>query len=240
MGDAEGPSTPSASDQLVRSPKRLSGWKGTLKRWLGAKCWWMLPANVGVGLLLVVYGVVTHQDSGKLFGEGKPGTLISVLMLALAAFAAIRRAISDLPRTIRIGWATFGCSLALASADDMFKLHETLDHAINARLGLDPDGIADRLDDVIVMMYAVPAVLVAMWSWRRYAFTTPGLLPRLFVAGIFFAAMVLLDVLDCWYAVEELCKIVAAALIFSAVVNTPLRADVEAHGKSGEAGPPRV
>ncbi len=197
-----------------------------MKRWLGPRCWWILIANVGIGLLLMVYGVAAHDDAGKLFGEGKPGTLLSVLMLALGALASARRAMSDLPRSVRIGWAIFGCSLALASADDMFKLHETLDHAINTRLGLDPDGFADRLDDVLVVMYALPAMLVVLWSWRRFAFATPGLFPRLFVAGVFFSLMVLLDVLDRWYAAEELCKIIAAALIFSAVVNTPLRDDV--------------
>lgn len=188
---------------------------------IGPRAWWVVPLNVGLCGVFVAIGLVSNGDPSRMFGEGKPGTLLSVLMLGLASFASFKRAIGTLARSIRVGWAIFGLSLALAAVDDMFKLHEALDVVINEWLGLDPEGWATKLDDVLVMMYAAPAMLVTLWVWRSYAFRTPGLIVRFGIAGVFFVGMVVLDMAECWQTMEETCKVVAGTFIFAGVVGTP-------------------
>lgn len=188
---------------------------------IGPRAWWVVLLNACLCVLFIAIGLATNGDASRMFGEGKPGTLLSVLMLALASFASFKRAFGTLARPIRVGWAIFGVSLALAAVDDMFKLHEMLDVVINGWLGLDPDGFATKLDDLLVLLYAVPAMLVTLWVWRSYAFETPGLVLRFGIAGVFFVGMVVLDMADRLQTAEETCKVMAGSFIFAGVVGTP-------------------
>ena len=177
-------------------------------------------------------GLAFRGDPNKLFGEGKPGTLLSVLMLALSAWASGKRALGTLPPRIRLGWGILGSALAIAALDDMFKVHERLDVLINGWLGLDPEGFATRLDDIIVLMYAAPAGVAGIWAWRRYLFETPLLLARFIVAGVLFGAMIVCDLTRAFESLEESCKVMSATFIFVAITGTPIGAHADAVGGS--------
>jgi len=191
------------------------------KRIAGERAWRIVLLNIVLCTVFIAIGLIFSGDPNKMFGEGKPGTLLSVLMLGLSSFASFKRATGPLPRPIRLGWAIFSVSLAIAALDDMFKLHEALDVVINEWLGFDPDGIATKLDDLLVMLYAVPALLVMLWVWRSYAFQTPGLVLRFGIAGVFFVGMVILDLIGRPQTAEETCKVLAGSFIFAGVVGAP-------------------
>lgn len=184
----------------------------------------IVPLSVGVCVLFAVAGLVAEGDSGKFFGEGKPGTLLSVLLLGLSAYASFKRARGGLPRRVRIGWLVFGVSLALAALDDMFKGHENADKMINGWLGLDPDGIAGKLDDILVLLYVIPAAVVMAWSWRSFFFREVTFFWRMMVAGLFFLSMVVFDIIDRDHLqwIEESSKVISGAFIFAAIVGTPV------------------
>jgi hypothetical protein len=184
----------------------------------------VLPLVSVVCVVLALAGWAIEGDSGKFFGEGKPGTLLSVLLLGLSSYASMKRARGGLPWRVRMGWVVFGATLALAALDDMFKGHESADKVLNGWLGLDPEGIAGKLDDALVLLYLVPAGCVLLWSWGSYAFEERAMFWRLAISGVWFFLMVAFDVIDRddlqW--LEESSKVISGAFIFSAIVGTPI------------------
>jgi FtsH-binding integral membrane protein len=175
-------------------------------------------------------GLVSRWDPDKWFGEGKPGTLLSVGLLGWAGVASISAGLSLGSGRLRLAWSVFGALLITAAADDMVKIHERLDVWLNGLLGWDPEGPADVLDDLLVLGYAIAGVLVVAVLMRRYALRLPGLMWNLVIAGAVFGVMVVLDVAEGADWLEESGKVVAAAIIVNGVRaarRSPLHARLE-------------
>lgn len=116
---------------------------------------------------LIALGFSNHGNPARYFGEGRPGTTATVIAFAAAAVASwlVR---GDLkPDRFARFWAMAAAGFLYLARDDEFKIHENLDIAIHALLGLDAQaGISDRLDDAILASYPVFAALVAL-PFRR-------------------------------------------------------------------------
>jgi hypothetical protein len=100
-------------------------------------------------------------------GEPKPGAsvfgAIALLMLATAAFvtmAVLRLAAAR--RRLVMFWSIAAAGLALAGADELLALHETVGH--NLRFLADLPGV-QRPDDLVLALY-LPAALVFGWWFR--------------------------------------------------------------------------
>lgn len=171
--------------------------------------------SLATGFALV--GLLTRGDPNKWFGEGKPGTLLSVAWLIWAGVESLLAGVSLRRTGLRLGWCVFGLLLFAAAADDMLKAHERLDLWLNGLLGWDPDGEGDFLDDVLVMGYVVPSTLIVVFLMRNYALRLVGLMWNLALAGVFFCMMVALDIVDVLGWLEESCKLTAGALIINGV-----------------------
>lgn len=177
----------------------------------------VLSITVTLVAAFALVGLVARSDPDKWFGEGKPGTLLSVAWLIWAGALSVGAGLSLRRGGLRLGWCVFGALLILAAADDMLKIHERLDVWVNGLLGWDPDGNGDVLDDLLVLGYAVPGVVIVAVAMRRYALRLPGLMWNLALAGMFFGIMVVLDMTELADWLEEGCKLIAGALIINGV-----------------------
>jgi hypothetical protein len=140
-----------------------------------------------------------------------------VVLLFGAGAVALRLGRSLRPLIHARLWLVLGLLFVIAALDDMFKLHEKLDFMIVGALGLDPDGPADVLDDIIVALYAVPSVAVVATIGRSYFLRLRWTALLFGLAAVAFTVMVLLDFLSSHDAAEESMKLVAGGLIFGAV-----------------------
>lgn len=174
-----------------------------------------------VGLACCLFAAVGWFQSGqpgRQFGEGRIGTLVSVGLLAASGLVALKASFLPAARSMRKFWWLFATLLLFAAADDMFKVHERLDVALNRLMGTDPeDPVFDRIDDVIVLAYAGLGcgTLGLLYIHRLLALNW---MVRFFVlGGMFFLAMVGADMLRIGTAIEESLKLLAGACIFSGV-----------------------
>lgn len=174
----------------------------------------LIPISIA---LFVAIGLIFSGDPGKMFGEGKPGTILSVMLLGIAGVSSLQlwHRLKPLPQA-RI-WLVMGVVFVTTSLDDMFKLHENLDDTLAARFGYDPEGPLDAIDDILVALYILPAMYLVARGWRQLLRLRWCV--RLFSAAfVFFAVMVLIDMFEAHHTAEESIKLIAGALIFLAVV----------------------
>jgi hypothetical protein len=173
-----------------------------------------------VCIILLALGWGLRRDADKYFGEGKPGTLLSVGFLFAAAGVCASH-YRGWPReaTLRRFWLGMSIVLAVAAIDDLSKLHERLDPIINRALGVHPKGrIADRLDDVLVMAYALPAVALAFLH-RNELLRQRWMVLTLAASFVCFLTMSVFDLLHTGNALEDCFKLVAGALIVCALLS---------------------
>lgn len=219
------PSTPLLPMRLLKrlwaaGPQAAGDWRSLV----------VLTITLALFSAFVLVGVLARSDPDKWFGEGKPGTLLSVAWLTWAGVVSVGAGLSLKRAGLRLGWCVFGLLLMVAAADDMLKLHEQLDLWLNGMLGWDPEGRGDVLDDLLVAGYVIPGGLIVAVMMRSYALRLPGLMWNLAFAGVFFGAMVVLDMTELADWLEEGCKLVAGALIINGVRSarrSPLHARLE-------------
>jgi hypothetical protein len=156
--------------------------------WRMALSVWGLMVVIGLTLALA------HGDPDRGFGEFQPFTIYTVALLAICSFVCgqCARLTAAGPRRL---WVLMAFGFAFLAADDLFKIHEGIDHLINRALGIDPEhSLADHCDDAIIVVYAMIGLAI-VYRERRHVFQLWG-----FVRGIawglgFFALMVVLDAL---------------------------------------------
>jgi hypothetical protein len=135
-----------------------------------------------------------RDDPVKPFDEFQPFTIYTVSALAICSFVCGQCARLTTAGARRL-WQLMTVGFAFLAADDLFKIHEGIDHLINRALGIDPEhSIADHCDDAIIVVYALVG-LTLVYRQRRHVVQLWG-----FVRGIgwglgFFALMVVLDAL---------------------------------------------
>ena len=165
-------------------------------------------------------GHAWHQNPGTYFREGKIGTYLSVLALAAAGVVGVmtglrlRQAAPPDPADRRASfWIALGIFLIVLALDDLFRLHESIDHAWHRATGLDPKhGVTAHLDNWIVASYGITAAAL-FWRHRRYVATLGWFNRTMALAFLGFAAMVYADSVVFRYEVEDSLKLISGTLI---------------------------
>jgi hypothetical protein len=98
-------------------------------------------------------------------------------------------------RSPRLVWLLVALGFAFLAADDLAGLHEWMDHRIHDLMGMAETGITDRIDDLIILAYALMGVGV-LYGYRLEIRRFAGALP--YVAGglAFFVPMVAFDIVS--------------------------------------------
>lgn len=190
---------------------------------------------IGFALALIAIAVgvgLATGDVKRQFGEEGVLTWISTALLLACSWTAwqvFRRRDgtihADVWRESRFLWALIAVAFAFLAADELLKIHETADHAIHGALGLVESRLSDRLDDAIVGVYGLAALLV-LWLYRAELRFARPLLPFLGIALVCFFGMVAGDLLtsthEVWLAgvvrlslAEDALKVIAECLFLA-------------------------
>jgi hypothetical protein len=183
-----------------------------MRRWLWLTAAIIL-ANASVGALLIWLGESRHGKDWYYFKEGGPGTILSVAnLLGCAAVCGwLGRRLS--PDPFARYWFGMCILFALAGFDDFFRLHESVSHRMSEWFGYSRrHRVLRHLDDVLLIAYAVAALVLTLMHARRLLALRP-MIACFGLAGVFFGGMVSLDLLRWSYAYEDSMKILAGAVI---------------------------
>src|SRR5688572_8644512 len=196
-------------------------------RWLALSVL-LVAVSLASCALMIWTGHAWHQNAGTYFREGRIGTYLSAGVLAAAGVVSIltgrraaRAAAAAGRSTARVAsansfWIILGALLVYLGLDDMFKIHESIDHAWHRATGLDPKhGPTAKLDNWIVASYGLIAALL-FWRHRRYVATLGWFNRTMAAAFVGFAAMVYADTFVFRYEVEDSLKLVSGTLILCA------------------------
>lgn len=193
-----------------------------------------IAAAVLVAMSLVIAGLALHGfaigDPDRWFHEGKWATVLSALMLGVAAFFAFREAEWYPDRSARPVWIGLGVLLAIAGIDEAFKLHEHIDIWIHQILGMDRDGPWSSLDSYLVLAYPLAMAVLTLRHWR-HVLAMRSFLRWLAVGGGAFVVMAAADIHlihlptppDGDILWEELAKSLAVICILAGVLNAQPR-----------------
>jgi hypothetical protein len=194
------------------------------------------PGLIGIALLLLTaclaavaillwLGLAWHGNPHRYFREWTVGTYLSFVNLIASGAVAGLVALRLHPLPFARFWWIAAVGFAWVALDDLFLLHERIDFAVHARLGLDPHNpLTDHLDDVIVASYGV----VALWLAYRYRVDLARLRWMALVLGLafsLFVGMVALDMTHLSHTVEDSLKVVAGTLILVGFVAARLEID---------------
>jgi hypothetical protein len=179
----------------------------------------VIVAGVAVASLVIAWaGWVTRGNPHRYFGEQRPGTLLSAGLLF--ACAGTCRRIHALPAAAGFGrfWAVHVVFFAYLGLDELLRIHERLDRYAHRLFGLNANHpVTDHLDDLIIMAYAVFAA--ALWyRCRRPLLRLPWTVLTMGTAFAAFAAMMAVDLAAEIKAVEDSLKLLAGALVLSALL----------------------
>ena len=189
----------------------------------------VLPIAIyGITLALIALlwwiGHVRHENVGRYFGEGRPGTTLTVIAFALGGIVAGQT--WWLLRPDRFAWFWFAAAVGLIALaiDDQFKGHEAIGDVLTSLVGHGAVPGIDHLDDLVVAAYAPLAAVIA-WPFRRRLLRLRGMIAYLAVGFAFFVLMALWDLrlsesyrLDP-YAMEESFKLLSAVSIMVAMMS---------------------
>jgi hypothetical protein len=173
----------------------------------------LLALCLAAVIILVQLGHAWHDDPHRFFGERKAGTYLSFFNLVATGVvaASIARRLRGKPFA-RFWWAA-AVGFVWLGCDDLFVVHERLDRGIHAVLGLDPEHpVTDHLDDAIVALYGVAALVLA-YAHRAHLVVLRWMILILALAFPLFAWMVVADVLHLSKTLEDVLKVVAGSLI---------------------------
>ncbi|MCL6282329.1 hypothetical protein M3P21_02210 [Ruegeria sp. 2012CJ41-6] len=200
----------------------------------------IIGASLFLSLLFVLIGY--HKgDISDQFSEGKPGTIVSVLLLLAISVTCFRiyilrrRTAANWLQHPSLVWLLIASGFLFLALDDALKIHEGIDKSIHAMSEMTETSFSDRLDDAIIGVYALIGAIV-LYVFRSeltlYRFLAPYLL-----AG--FAVLILSIALDTasngpgfalWVTksesaahslhavletLEEVCKLLAEAIFLS-------------------------
>ncbi|MFT4551117.1 MAG: hypothetical protein ACI8XO_003572 [Verrucomicrobiales bacterium] len=66
----------------------------------------------------------------------------------------------------RIIWALIAAGFFFLMADELFKIHESIDEMIHSIFNLEENGFTDRIDDLLILLYALIGIAVIA-AYRR-------------------------------------------------------------------------
>ena len=134
----------------------------------------LLSIDLILMLVFVTAGsLISVDEMGWAFREGKPMTLISIFQLLGASFFCRQiwkqlqpagKAASDDQYSL---WRYLSWIFVFLACDDFLRIHETLDRVTHRLLGIKPNNITDHMDDALIVVYGMVALLVLAWHWRE-------------------------------------------------------------------------
>ncbi|TGG91417.1 MAG: hypothetical protein ERJ67_08020 [Aphanocapsa feldmannii 277cV] len=158
---------------------------------------------LAVALAIALIGLTGHNH----FEEKGFVTIFSAVQLLILAGLAWRtfrwRSIADgskgagggaFWRRSSLLWLLAAVGFVFLAADELFQIHEGLDRLIHTVLDLRETAISDRLDDLIIGIYALVAVAVLV-AYRAELRLCRARLPLLVWGLVLLLVMVFLDVL---------------------------------------------
>ena len=93
-----------------------------------------------------------------------------------------------------IVWGLMAAGFFFLMADEMFKIHESIDEMIHSAFSLKETGVTDRIDDVLILLYALIGIGV-IWAYRREFLIMKAGLPFLFTGFVFLFLTIGFDLL---------------------------------------------
>ncbi len=106
---------------------------------------------------------------GTCFREGHSMTWFSFFMLLITAgfsrriWQALGGRRPDAPQL----WRWLSILFLFLALDEVFKIHETLDHRLCDIFGWDRNGWADHIDDGLILVYGIVAAGLLLAHWRE-------------------------------------------------------------------------
>jgi hypothetical protein len=131
-----------------------------------------LGLNVAAIAYSVARGLSRANNPARYFGEGRFTTWLSCLQLALTGVAALgiflarRRQVSGQgDRSPHVLWGLIATGFFFLAFDERYQIHEDLDQWIHRAFRWRESSWTDRLDDLLVGVYAVIGMGV-IWTYR--------------------------------------------------------------------------
>ena len=117
-----------------------------------------------VDLIAIAAAVTIYLLTGeKKLGESGFLTHLSgaqLLAISVISFLIFRVRNRDVQKVFTLKnpgilWALIAAGFFFLMADELFKIHESMDEAIHSIFGLKETGVTDRIDDLLILLYAL-------------------------------------------------------------------------------------
>lgn len=119
----------------------------------------VLFISLGLIIFCILLSFPLNLQLGWGFQEGCPITLISFFFLLLVGFISLEifkvRNVSEPSNKNIVMWKYLGFCFIYLAFDDLCRFHEEIDHTICKIFGLDKHGPADKIDDLIIVVYGI-------------------------------------------------------------------------------------
>ena len=160
-------------------------------------CWVLFLNSLAVSVALALYRY-TGTDH---FEEGRFITFFSTLQLLAISWLSYRmlktRSATQKQRFWKAPsaiWGIISLGFLFLAADDFFKIHENTDKLIHAFFNLQETGLTDRIDDLLIGLYALIGIGVLI-PYRNELKTFRKAFPFFTVGFVLVFAMIALDLL---------------------------------------------
>lgn len=138
-----------------------------------------------LGFDLIVLSAAVYLETVtdlQFFKEGYPMTWLSVFHLLLVAWTAWKTFERRDPKgchlhwktllTTRLSrstsvWALIAIGFVVLALDELLMLHELADILIHLIFSIQQTPITDRLDDVLILLYFIPAFAALVYYWKE-------------------------------------------------------------------------
>jgi uncharacterized protein YacL len=152
-------------------------------------------------VIAIVMGI--HKGNPlKHFGEAHFITWVSVLqlltisLLSYSIFQTRRRTIGDFNwRSPFMVWLVISLGFFFLGMDDLFKIHESMDHRIHELFDLKQTALTDRFDDMIIGLYGLIGLSI-LYACREEIKKYRQLFPFLIYGFVLLFIMVGLDIVS--------------------------------------------
>jgi hypothetical protein len=152
-------------------------------------------------VIAIVMGI--HKGNPILhFGEAHFITWVSVLQLLTTSFLSFgifqtrRRTLGDFNwRSPFMVWLVISLGFFFLGMDDLFKIHESMDHRIHELFDLKQTALTDRFDDMIIGLYGLIGIIF-LYACREEIKKYRQVFPFLIYGFVLLFIMVALDIVS--------------------------------------------